>query len=98
MTTTFDGLIRLIHAYKDQLDEDDYQILCHAIDAIHDVQHAENNHKIDALNEWRNGTAKINDKKRCMEKCKFCGSQCCFVGEHDNHYCYGHSEVEEATR
>jgi len=41
---------------------------------------------------------KIEKPKRCTEKCEFCRSQCCFVGEHDNHYCYGHSEVEEATR
>ena len=40
----------------------------------------------------------LERRKRCTEKCRICGMQCCFVGEHDRHYCSGHSEVEESSR
>jgi hypothetical protein len=47
MTTTFDALQRLIQKYRDVMVFEDYEILRRFIDAIHDIQHGENSHRID---------------------------------------------------
>jgi len=53
MTTTFDALQKLIREYRDKLSEEDYRILYLFIDAVHDLQHGENSHRIDGWIEQR---------------------------------------------
>ena len=66
MTTTFDALQRILNKYKEVMELHDYKILQRTISTIHDLQHAENSHRIDSLieqgiiykkefQEWRNG-------------------------------------------
>ena len=47
MTTMFDRLQRLLLEHKSKLSEVDFIILRTAIDAVHDLQHDENSHRID---------------------------------------------------
>jgi hypothetical protein len=53
MTTTFDALQKLIAEHRKQLGEDDFHILQNFIDAVHDIQHSENSHRIDTVIEKR---------------------------------------------
>ena len=47
MTSVFDGLARIIEAYKKCLNFEDYLILSEFVQAVHDLQHQEGTHRID---------------------------------------------------
>ena len=53
MTSTFDGLQRILQYYKEKIHPKDYDILRHTIDVIHTLQHSEDSHRIDGLIENR---------------------------------------------
>lgn len=53
MTTTFDALQKLIAEHRKQLGESDYRILKDFIEVVHNLQHLENNHRMDSLVEER---------------------------------------------
>ena len=73
MTSTFDGLIRILQYYKEQFHSQDYDILRDMVDTIHTLQHSEDSHRIDALienriihkkrfHEWRSGRVPKEDE------------------------------------
>ena len=51
MTSVFDALARILAAYEECFNFEDYQILSSAIQAMHDLQHAEGTHRIDSFIE-----------------------------------------------
>jgi len=48
MTSVFDGLARIIEAYRDCFNEKDYMILSEFVQAVHNLQHQEGTHRIDS--------------------------------------------------
>ena len=53
MTTTFDAMHKLLHELKGKISEEDYRIFYLFVDAVHDLQHGENSHRIDSWIENR---------------------------------------------
>ena len=53
MTTTFDAMHKLLHELKEKISEEDYRILYLFVEAVHDLQHSENSHRIDSWIENR---------------------------------------------
>jgi len=53
MTAVFDALSRILVAYEDCFEFEDYQILWSFIQAVHDLQHEEGSHRIDSFIEQR---------------------------------------------